>query len=980
MSYTDNFDDPIIGKMRKGDADDPYKIISITLPILNGKAVLPEIPSRFEKVKVTGASVSMYEIEDGELANNFYKVDYTEGVVFFNSTHNNKNYTFSFSGMGRHFFPSTGIWVTNDTNGIQTAKEKFDRLESDILAQKNRVDNQINNTPQPSEILDTRVDRNGVVYPVLKTRIDAEQKKIDDALAGKNGTVFYTSLKDRFDKNDDKLETLELSLYQKATKAELTNAVSIKADKTYVDTQISNIGSASPKGTYVTLAALQTAFPTGNSNIYVVTADGKWYYWSGSAWTAGGTYQATGLAENSVSFSKLDSKLVNNQLRRFTIYDSSVTSVFTPEILSGVKYIKLYGFDKTVPHRLRCLARNHSTFKYRIIISALQGESWVDVFDTGTDFTVAENANGFTKLDITIGAKRIVMVVDYANAMNVGVSISDADLTKTKYTISEECFLEDVVVPTKSVSFSQLDDKLVNNQLKLFAINDSTVTSLFDVTKLSAIKYLKLYGFDSSKKHRIRTIARNHSSFKYRIIITQETSTGVWNDVFDTTTSFTITENLKGYTKVDHTIGSKRLVMLIDYASFSNTGDSISDVDLTKSKYTILDDCFVDTATTQTTQTPQKKMVATKTGTTMKVKFKYNDTQNMIIEFGLLGVNALAHMTGIYLENSNTITDSFTNLVTMQSIATDWVSPYGLLAINNPVNAFAGTVGGNHGTDSGAGFPTARRENVTFYADNMLMQDNKIYYCDNVVVKAIHYIAASNTIDLTTGAKRDSVKEFVTYTITPQNIEVSVTLSALEDVKFNRYAGLQAQLTAWNDEGYFMLDKAPTLTLSPGGTLVNSANKNEAVTDRFVAKKGTDYLIGYMNRRVGIGNRNYIGDTYPNAFFSNNGKVYMPSVNGTEMQVNNGESVFWNGGWTFTPKLNCDNAKAAYFINNLGKRVYCVDFFNAGVGYLDVLPEDYNKEIEVVYKDSTITCDTFTISKGLKVQSTGYGQLKFTIK
>jgi hypothetical protein len=55
--------------------------------------------------------------------------------------------------------------------------------------------------------------------------------------------------------------------------------------------------NAGPKGTYATLSALQTAFPTGTSGIYVVTADGKWYYWSGSAWTAGGVYQAVlGLA------------------------------------------------------------------------------------------------------------------------------------------------------------------------------------------------------------------------------------------------------------------------------------------------------------------------------------------------------------------------------------------------------------------------------------------------------------------------------------------------------------------------------------------------------------------------------------------------------------------------------------------------------------------------------------------------------------
>ena len=65
------------------------------------------------------------------------------------------------------------------------------------------------------------------------------------------------------------------------------------------------MGSATPKGVYATLVALQTAFPTGTTGIYLVTADGKWYFWNGSAWTVGGTYQATGLADSSVVPTKL---------------------------------------------------------------------------------------------------------------------------------------------------------------------------------------------------------------------------------------------------------------------------------------------------------------------------------------------------------------------------------------------------------------------------------------------------------------------------------------------------------------------------------------------------------------------------------------------------------------------------------------------------------------------------------------------------
>lgn len=50
--------------------------------------------------------------------------------------------------------------------------------------------------------------------------------------------------------------------------------------------------SGSPKGVYATVAALTSANPNHNY-IYLVTEDGKWYYWGeGSTWTAGGTYLA----------------------------------------------------------------------------------------------------------------------------------------------------------------------------------------------------------------------------------------------------------------------------------------------------------------------------------------------------------------------------------------------------------------------------------------------------------------------------------------------------------------------------------------------------------------------------------------------------------------------------------------------------------------------------------------------------------------
>ncbi|KAB2335092.1 hypothetical protein [Bacillus mesophilum] len=74
---------------------------------------------------------------------------------------------------------------------------------------------------------------------------------------------------------------------------EVTAQLTQRPTQEYIDTKVEAVASGSPKGTYATLTALQTAYPNGNGNIYVVTADGKWYYWNDTAWVAGAVYQGT---------------------------------------------------------------------------------------------------------------------------------------------------------------------------------------------------------------------------------------------------------------------------------------------------------------------------------------------------------------------------------------------------------------------------------------------------------------------------------------------------------------------------------------------------------------------------------------------------------------------------------------------------------------------------------------------------------------
>ena len=66
-----------------------------------------------------------------------------------------------------------------------------------------------------------------------------------------------------------------------------------KADAGKIATQLQNMASASPKGTYSNLADLKQAKPNGDTGTYITT-DNK--NWNGSSWVSGGIYQSSAVS------------------------------------------------------------------------------------------------------------------------------------------------------------------------------------------------------------------------------------------------------------------------------------------------------------------------------------------------------------------------------------------------------------------------------------------------------------------------------------------------------------------------------------------------------------------------------------------------------------------------------------------------------------------------------------------------------------
>lgn len=100
-----------------------------------------------------------------------------------------------------------------------------------------------------------------------------------------------------------------------------------------INNKVDSVTSGSPSGVYSTVSALTTADPN-HDKIYVVTADGHWYYYNNTTntWTSGGVYQSTGISTSDpvIQDLYLKDKLYNDYI--VLNENASFTTAFNLEI------------------------------------------------------------------------------------------------------------------------------------------------------------------------------------------------------------------------------------------------------------------------------------------------------------------------------------------------------------------------------------------------------------------------------------------------------------------------------------------------------------------------------------------------------------------------------------------------------------------------------------------------------------------------
>lgn len=191
--------------------------------------------------------------------------------------------------------------------------------------------------------------------------------------------------------------------------ADNSTQLAAKATTAYVDA----FTSGSPKGTYATLAALQTAFPTGTTGVYIVTADGKLYSYIASAWTAGGIYQATGIAPGSIINNMLDLDAIGTSKIQHMV--ESVNLLNDRKIISGY-YVDSAGVLQTTSV--------YSVTDYIYVDPSTQYKvSWA--VDTSKCAVYYDKNKAFLGYTVVVGGGLDYAITTHANAKFMRVNILD---------------------------------------------------------------------------------------------------------------------------------------------------------------------------------------------------------------------------------------------------------------------------------------------------------------------------------------------------------------------------------------------------------------------------------------------------------------------------------------------------------------------------------------------------------------------------
>lgn len=276
-------------------------------------------------------------------------------------------------------------WVET---GIQPAF--YDKESGTVLQQTARMYAKVNElttaynsfTESINDTVDDYIERFNTLYDYVHDyfdNLDVQQEinhKLDSMYAdGSLAQLISSYIQPRIDAQNESILALsnEVDTFETGVSAQIQG----------FNAMVASITSGSP------LVASSTAGMTNTNRVYVNTTDGKWYYYNGSAWTAGGTYQSSGISSDSVTITMLGSDVKYNFITKDSVDREQYETTIELDLTGNLVNRAVAGGELGENSNIRVATTNLIYVPFGYCLTVLRNDDSYEVqeYDFADDFT-----------------------------------------------------------------------------------------------------------------------------------------------------------------------------------------------------------------------------------------------------------------------------------------------------------------------------------------------------------------------------------------------------------------------------------------------------------------------------------------------------------------------------------------------------------------------------------------------------------------
>ena len=626
-------------------------------------------------------------------------------------------------------------------------------------------------------------------------------------------------------------QNTEISSFKSDINSEISSfESSVNSDLEEINNKVDSATSGSP------LVASSTSGMTDTTRIYVNTTDGHWYYYNGSTWTDGGTYQSTQIANNSIYYNMLENALQNN----IDINDLTIPNIVT----NNTYYDGSIGSTISIDTSGTTFSSGYINVNTNDIIIS----DWFCAHDYGIVYPLI-----FTdENDI------IIEKYDRSYFYNTTTKRPKKFIYKVPSNIKKMYFNTRNNVPwypSIVKGYNYIDDRL-NSQL----LNESTVTPSSTI----ANKLYSLYYWNSDQNNYVTNVYSVNNGDKMNINMELYPNAHAVPGIF-------LDENLKPIAYIEGENNTQGWVtinkdFIVPYNAKYLYSSGHVNRPTTVKKYTFSD---VDL-------TEKKKVTVNYTSGTLLITNNSNGN-TLTMKHSTTG-NELFEIVGYKVGG------------TSKSFETDMIpSPYIVKAINNANGdrQTDGFTGGQHRYSNNEydGTKTAEEISLSIYVDNRdITSEASISVQGNEVkIVEVNRVQATNTC-LAAGGGRNVLEERIVFTYDGRKLDVVNTITPLEDINLIRYYGIQT--ASFSDSDYKVYaDKVYDVSSQLQCPEKPKAIYGSNLISSYLYDEGLgDYSLNSVSRKVNISS----GKSY-----------YVPVSTETANNISSGSVQYIHGCYIF---------------------------------------------------------------------------------